>query len=149
MSDDGATELYHALVAEHGGSDKLTVSQKAVVRALANCLSSGSVSAAVIESLQRLLPKPAPQKHEAIEVIFLDGHVATLQSLLRDTAPELLEPALIAELSKHIDGLEARIGQLQHALESANEQLKRLSAASPQPVEQIALASCGLSLLGV
>jgi hypothetical protein len=52
----GAEELYDAIVAERGGTERLGVTGCAVARALAQCLATNSPSAAVIQALSEMLP---------------------------------------------------------------------------------------------
>jgi hypothetical protein len=83
------TEFFNALCAERGGIDRLSITESAIAKALAQCLATEPIDAALIASLTTQLPPVRRGKVGAITVRFVKPEPSVVEMRLHERIAEL------------------------------------------------------------
>jgi hypothetical protein len=129
------TEFFNAICKERGGIDRLSITETAIAKALAQCLATEPIDPALIVSLTAQLPPVRRGKVDTLTVSFVSHFDVKMKQWLqglKPEMPELTESAVIAELSGRIT-----------VLETENKGLTEQAAIAKREIEQLRQGSNG------
>jgi hypothetical protein len=101
---------------------------------LGHLLALGSAADAAVAALG-LPATPTKPVVRGLEITFVDDAYMRLQSLLQETHPDFVVPAVMEELANQLAMTEAELNKAREATEAAERELQRVRAEMAPPLE--------------
>jgi hypothetical protein len=138
MTDAEVTELFNSICNERGGIDRLSVTEAAIAKGLAQCLATEPIDPGLIASLTAQLP-PVVKRYavHSLNVRFIDHFNDELQHLLK-SRPDLGANEVITKLAGRITELETENKNLTEQVVCVQRELEQLRRGVSEPAAEIA-----------